>query len=444
MGETASTFCTDPRKFKVETDWPATLDTNMLILDKTTRKLQTPGKMQPYGIYAVASLLALPFGVLSAQHFANPLIGIFVGGSLFAYTVILAGMLKTQAPPFLKMWLRRKHTGAPRSVADLAGVRIDFVGDKGPNELVDGLIHTRRNELQRIIRVTLPKRNQAEMAIWLEAFFEYLSSIQDTRFQIIFPEMVDGKKREMLLIASLILTPPAKGKLDLPPLVRMQELLGQLIEKIVVLGAAPKVLGSAELRLLISNELGSASTRFNLHKDWRHVKNLGWEPSFRDIDIKPNDRHVQLNKHISSALCFDQLPGASSFTWLSTIMSDLPDARLSIFMTPAESGDPIRKFKNAHKYWQHHQEQGHESSEHQTSQMSFFLRFDSNDAYLLENEISMARKFLQSLGVKTKLQNNRQYQLLNWRATLPCATDPTLYKHLIAFTPTRQMTSATD
>lgn len=423
---------------------PPTLDTKMLILDKTTKKLQTQGKMQPFSIYALAAFLALPFGVLSSQQFNNPWIGIFAGGTLFAYTILLAGMLKRQAPSFLKKLMHRKHKGAPRTVADLAGLRIDFVGDKAPNELVDGLIHTRRGELQRIIKVQLPKRNQAEMAVWLEAFFEYLASIHDTRFQIIFPELCDGQRREMLLIASLILTPPVKGKLDLPPLVRMQELLGQVIEKMVILGAGPKVLSSAELRLLISNEIGSASTRFNLQRDWRHVKNLGWEPSFRDIDIKPNDRHVQLNRHISSALCFEQLPGASSFTWLSTILSDLPDARLSIFVTPAETPDPITKFKNAHKYWQHYQDQVGDSSEHRTSHMSFFLRFDSNDAYLLENEISMARKFLQSLGVKTRLQYHKQYQLLNWRATIPCAVDPTLCKHLIAFTPRRQMSSAAE
>lgn len=412
----------------------------MLILDKITRKVQTQGKMQPFGIYVLAAFLALPFGVLSAQQFANPWLGIFAGSTLFAYTILLAGMLKRQAPPFLKKLMRRKHVGAPRTVADLAGIRIDFVGDKAPNEVTDGLIHTRRGELQRVIKVILPKRNQAEMAIWLEVFFEYLSGIQDTRFQIIFPELGDGNKREMILIASLILTPPVKGKLDLPPLVRMQEILGQVIEKLVILGAGPKILSSMELRLLISNELGSPSTRFNLHRDWRHVKNLGWEPSFRDIDIKPNDRHVQLNKHISSALCFEQLPGASSFTWLSTILSDLPDARLSIFVTPAQDPDPISKFKTAHRYWQHNQE----ATEHRTSHMSFFLRFDANDAYLLENEISMARKFLHSLGVKTKLQYHRQYQLLNWRATLPCASDPTLCRHVIAFNSTRQMSNAAE
>ena len=444
----------------------------MLILDKTTRKFQASGaNKSSIAVGAAALGLSIPFGILTAQTLMNPLLGMLVGTSLFTYTILLANMARRQPPLFLKKILRRKHARAPRTITDIAGLRIDFVGDKATltDQSTDGLIHTRSGELQRLLRVTLPKRNSIEQrSLWLETLFEYLASFKDVRFQAIFPSISDGQNREMILVVSLILSPPTPGKLslDIPPLVRMQQVLGILLERLIILGSAPKIISSVDVRLLISNELGSLCTRFNLQKDWRHVKNLGWEPSFRDIEIKPTEKNVELGKRKSAAICIDHLPSGSDFTWLATILADLPDASSSIFVSPFISTDPINKFKHAHKYWKHHNGQNYvrmfdieqkkednergveapSNSESQplannatlpgkTAHMSFYLRWDSNDDYLLNNEISMSRKFLHSLGIKTSFNQQRQQQLLNWRATLPCAQDPSICKHLIAFVP---------
>lgn len=409
----------------------------MLILERTTKKYRSPARIDSYALGFVALSLCLPFGFLSGQYLHSTLLGLLLGTSLFTYTILLGKMLKRQPPLFLKKVLRRSHLRAPHKIGDIAGLRLDFVGDKVPGENTDGLIHTRTGELQRILRVTLPKRCQDIQSEWLETFFQFLSGFEDARFQVIFPEHSHGQNREMLLIVSHILSIPQKNRFPLPPLIRMQELLGSVIEKLLLLGASSKILSSQETRLLISSELGSMVTRFNLQQDWRYVNKLGWEPSFRDIEIKAQDKYMELEKKKSAVLCFEQLPGSdsirSNFSWLCAVLSDLPDSTVSIFITPWKIADPVQKFK--HKYWQYlNQDELEESSEHKTAQMSFFLRCDSNDDFLLENELSMARKFLQSLGIKTRIQGQRQQQVINWRATLPCAQDPSVCKHLIAFT----------
>lgn len=376
----------------------------------------------------MAAALSVPFGILSAEQLNNPTLGIFVGGSFFSYSVFLASLIKRQPPLIFKRLFPRKMNGAPKSITDLAGLKIDFVGEKGPNELHDGLIHSRRGELQRIFRIALPKRSNAQTSLWLETLFSYLSEFSDCRFQLIFPEESHNAQRDLILVASLILTPPSKDKLELPPLPRMQEVVGLLLEKLIILGAAPKLLSSAELRLLISNELGSETSRFNLQKDWRHVRNLGWEPSFRDIEVRAGDKFIKFARHMSSTIHLEQAPKTNRYSWLATVLSDLPDARVSMFLSPQDENETLKKLKTLANIVPS-KSQGAEPAL-QRAKISFYLRWESNDSNLLENEVALAQKFLNSLGIKSKSMSHRQFQLHSWRATIPCALDPEMQKAL--------------
>lgn len=415
----------------------------MLILEQARKKFQTPAQMDAYVLGSLALGVSIPFGILSAQFLKtwlggqSWLIGLVLGSSLFSYTILLAQLLKRQPPLFLKRLFPRKDIYRPRSIGEISGLRLDYVGNKDPQDSVDGIVHTRNGELQRMLRCTLPQRlSFSGQSVLLEMLFADLALFSNTRFQIIFPEADNGRRKEMVLIASHMITRSAQcPKEDKPPLAQMQELLDRLLERLITLGISPKVMNAFEVRQLISEELGSSGTKSQLNRDWRSVGNLGWEPSFRDILLKPNERYMQVANRRSFTFTVEQLPSNGSFEWLPAVLADIPHAHVSLFISPWTAADPISKLRMTQQLKKYSGEINNKDAivNPAAAKMSFFFRFDGHDAYQLESEVSTARKYLSSLGLSSSFHTQRQQQLQNWRSTLPCAPEQMNNKHIIAF-----------
>ena len=403
----------------------------MLILKQARKKPRSPARMNSYVLGSLALAVSLPFGVLSAQLLQSWVAGLVLGVSLFTYSILLVQLIRRQPPLFLKRLFPRKDLmHAPRSISEISGLKLDYVGAKDPQDTIDGVVHNRSGELQRVIRCALPQRISFESAgLLMEMLFADLSQFPKTRFQIIFPEAENGRRKEVIVIASH-LNSGAGDKDDTPPLVQVQKMLDRLLERLITLGISPKVLNAFEVRQLISEELGSCASRSQLNRDWRNVGSLGWEPSFRDNVLKPNDRFMQVAERKTVTIGIEQLPASGSFGWLSAVLADIPQAHVSLFISPF-NGDPLSKLRLAQQLKKHAAENSLVTP--CAAQMSFFFRFDGRDPYQLESEVSTARKYFQSLGINTIFHTYKQQQLQNWRLTLPCAQENGANKHLIAF-----------
>jgi hypothetical protein len=323
---------------------------------------------------------------------------------------------------------------AARSIGELCGLRLDYVGAKDPQDTVDGVVHNRAGELQRVIRCNLPERFWFNgQSLLLEMLFADLSQFNNARFQVIFPEADGGRRKEMIVVASYLLAKSGHpGSAGNPPMLEMQSLLERLLERLITLGIAPKVMNAIEVRQLISGELGSRATKSQLNRDWRNIGNLGWEPSFRDMVLKPSERFMQVADRRSITLAVEQLPASGSFEWLSAVLADIPEAHVSMFISSWSAQDPLSKMAVNQKLKKHSVDAGLVNPV--AAQMSFFFRFEGRDAYQLEADVSTARKYFASLGINnSSVYTQRQQQLQNWRSTLPCAQEQASNKHLIAF-----------
>lgn len=403
----------------------------MLILKQARKKLRSPAKMNSYVLGSLALGVSLPFGILSGQYLQSWMAGLVLGVSLFTYSILLVQLIRRQPPLFIKRFFPRKDLmHSPRSISEITGLRLDYVGAKDPQDTIDGVVHNRAGELQRVLRCALPQRITFEAAsLLMEMLFADLSQFSKTRFQIIFPEAENGRRKEMIVIASHM-NCGSSDKDDTPPLVQVQKMLDRLMERLITLGISPKVLSAYEVRQLISEELGSCASKSQLNKDWRNVGNLGWEPSFRDNVLKPNDRFMQVAERKSVTIGIEQLPSSGSFGWLSCVLSDIPTAHVSLFISPWQA-DPLSRLRLAKEMKKHSDANPLVSPA--AAQMSFFFRFDGRDPYQLESEVSTARKYFQSLGINTIFHTYKQQQLQHWRSTLPCAQEHSANKHLIAF-----------
>jgi hypothetical protein len=393
-------------------------------------------------VLALAALgVSAPFGLLSAGILRSSsawpawLVGLVLCLSLFAYTIFLALLMKRHRPLLLKCLFPRKDVHQVRSISEMSGLCLDYIGAKDPQDTLDGVVHNRAGELQRILRCSLPQHcSFAQQSMLLETLFADLARFDNARFQIIFPDASTGRRKEMIVIASALLpNSPEPAKDEPPPLVQMQSILEHLLERLITLGIAPKVMNAVEVRQLISAELGGCASRCQLHRDWRNVGNLGWEPSFRDIILRPSERFMQVADRRSVTISLEQLPALDTFEWFSVLLADIPFAHVSLFITPWRAGDAISKLLMTRKLKKH--SAGGRLATVPAAQMSFFFRFDGRDAAQLESEVAVARKYFVSLGInRSSLQVQRQeQQLQNWRSTLPCAQEQSHNKHLIAF-----------
>lgn len=408
----------------------------MLIIEQAKKKFRAPQKVNTYLLGLLALGLSLPFGLLSAYYLQSWLAGLVLGSSLFTYTILLVQLVKRQPPIFLRRFFGRKELSCPRNINETCALRLDYIGSKDPQDSIDGVVHNHAGELQRILRCSLPQRISFNgQSILLEMLFADLSQFEGCRFQLIFPETDNGRRKEMIIVASYMLVIGDQSpKQEAAPLVQMQNILDRLMERLITLGIAPKVLNAFEVRQLISQELGSSAGRSQLNRDWRNMGNLGWEPSFRDITLKANDRFMQVAEKRSFTMAIEQLPASGSFEWLSAVLADIPNAHVSLFISQFNASDPLTKIRMSQKL-KHHPSSSKENGlvVPSAAKMSFFLRFDSKDGYQLESEVSAARKYLASMGIHNSFHTHRQQQLQNWRASLPCAQEQNNHKHLIAF-----------
>lgn len=415
-------------------------DQRMLILEKARKKFRSAPKINTLLSCGIALGLSVPFGVMSAQLLQSSLAGLILGASLFTYSILLSRLLKRQPPLFLKRFFPRQEIHAHRSINEICGLRLDYVGTKDPQDSVDGVVHNRTGELQRVLRCKLPQKMGDNLqALLFEMLFADLSGFADTRFQMIVPACQGKFRQEMYLIASYKIAGTSSSCRDeKPPLTQMQEMLDRLLERLLTLGVAPRIMNSLEVRQLISEELSTCASRGQLARDWRNVGLLGWEPSFRDTVLKPCDRFMQVQERKSYTLAIESLPASNSFAWLSSTIQDLPNAQISLFLSPW-SGDSLGKLALERKIKKHSKETGGLVNP-AAAQMSFFIRFDGSDPYELECETSTARKYLSSLSIKSSFSTQRHMQLQNWRATLPFAQDckSADHKHTIAFMRSRR------
>lgn len=411
----------------------------MLILEQARKTSATQPRVRTYILAFAALGLSIPFGVLSAHFLQSWLAGLVLGASLFAYSILLAGLLRRQGPHFLKRLFVRKDLKVLRSINEYSGLRIDYIASKDPQDSIDGVVHNRSGELQRIIRCTLPQRGTSMQSLLFEMLFADLASFKNTRFQLIFTPAQGSSRRDLYLIASYkIASAVKKEKDEKPPLVQMQEVLDRLMERLLTLGIAPKILNATEVRQLISYELSGNSNRLQLTRDWRGVGNLGWEPSFRDKILRPHERYMQISNRKTFAFAAEQLPSSGSFEWLPLILADIPDAHLSIFITPWETPSLISKMRVKHKLKK--ASDGSELINPTAAQMSFYFRFDGEDQYELECNSSTARRYLLLQGITSSFSQQRNLQLQSWRATLPFAQEQKSAspRHLVAFMNSRR------
>lgn len=418
----------------------------MLILEQARKGFTRPKKLNTYLLGAISAAISIPFGILGAQMLNSWIVGLVLGSSLFTYTILIVQLIKRQPPLFIKRWLLpRREFNQILSINEYSGLRLDYIGGKDPQDSIDGVVHNRQGELQRILRCNMPSRlSMSGQSVLLEMLFAALSQYQNTRFQIIFPEADNGRRKEMFVVAShmIICGEQPIAKDEAPPLAQLQQVLDRLLERLITLGISPKVMNSFEVRQLISGELNGVERRAQLGRDWRNIGNLGWEPSFRDMVLKPSDRTMQVGDRKSSTMAIEQLPENGSFEWLSAVLMDIPDAHLSIFVSPFNANDPLSKIRMGQKLKRHSaaNADGAQLAPH-TAQMSFFLRFDGTDEYRIEAEATSARKYLRSLGIINGYHTHRQQQLQNWRATLPFAQESAANKHVIAFLQSSQQHS---
>ncbi len=414
----------------------------MLILQQARRRFKSPPKMNTYLLGLLAAGVSIPFGFLSAHILSfklgqqSWLAGLVLGSSLFTYTILLAQLLRRQPPRFLRRLFPRPESHSTRTLNDVTGLKLDYIGAKDPQDAVDGVVHLRSGELQRILRCSLPQRHSiSAQSLVLEMLFADLCLVPNTRFQIVFPEAFRGARREMLIVASMQLGRDAQAQKDeTPPLVQMQNVLDRLIERLITLGISPKVMTAVEIRQLISEELGICASKAQLNRDWRNVGNLGWEPSFRDLVLKPFDRFMQIAENRAYTFVAEQLPSNGSFEWLASALSDIPCAHISLFISPWNTNDPLSKLQLKRKLKKHALESTESAVVRPAAaQMSFFFRFEGRDAYQLESEVASARKYLASQGLNSSFFTQRQQQLQNWRSTIPCAQEQTQNRHLVAF-----------
>ncbi len=409
----------------------------MLILRREKSKSANPAKRNSLLLASFAFSVSLPFGILSARCLDSWLAGLVLGGSLFTYSILLAHLIKKQPPFFLKRILGRKDYQRIRSLNEFSGLRLDYVGAKDPQDAIDGLIHTRQGELQRAVRCILPQHfSIADQSLLLEMLFADLCKLENSRFQLIFPERESNSKQsEMIVVASLALQGSGTKKAassKVAPLDELKALLDHLIERLLTLGISPRLMNANEVKQLISEELGSCASRSQLKRDWRNLGNLGWEPSFRDNTIKAGERYMQVADRKSASLAIEQLPKSANFEWLAAILQDLPGAYVSIFVSPCRSDNLMNRLGLLNKIKkQMNREQGILTPI--AAQMSFYLRFHNRDAYKLEQELSTARKYFASLGIASSTSLNRQHQLQLWQATLPCAQEQAGNRHTVAF-----------
>ncbi|MBX9687913.1 MAG: hypothetical protein K2X27_14500 [Candidatus Obscuribacterales bacterium] len=409
----------------------------MLVLEQAKGKINSKLELNSLAFGGLALGLSVAFGLLGAEYLHSGIAGFFLGTSLFAYSILLAGMFKRQPPLFIKRLFSRKDLlKSPRTINELSGLRLDYVAAKDPQDNIDGVVHNRAGELQRLIRCALPERHQLSAnSLLLELLFADLASFEDARFQIVFPASDRASRKEMIVIASFLNVQKSGEEQDLmPPLLHLQEIVNRLLERLITLGIAPKIMNALEARQLISQELGSRASCNQLQRDWRSAGELGWEPSFRDLVLRPTERSMQVADRLALTMTLEQLPVRSGFEWLSAFLLDLPEAHLSIFLSPFNTAAPLSKLRLKQKLKKIAADSLDSFSEAAAAQMSFSIRFDGRDSYKLESELSTARKYLGSFGIKGSFTTQRQQQLQNWRATLPCAQAGTaVAKHLIAF-----------
>lgn len=454
VGKTASRSSVLHGKFTNIVDyWRGQLDARnafrrgklMLILEQARKGFRKPKKLNSYLLGALAAAISIPFGILGAELLNSWIVGLVLGSSLFTYTILIVQLIRRQPPLFIQQWFPRKEFNQILSINEYSGLRLDYIGGKDPQDSIDGIVHNRQGELQRILRCSLPQRlSLSAQSVLLEMLFAALSQYQNTRFQIIFPEGENGRRKEMFVIAShmIFCGEQPVGKDEAPPLSQLQDVLDRLFERLITLGIAPKVMNSFEVRQLISAELNGNERRGQTARDWRNIGNLGWEPSFRDMVLKPNDRFMLVGDRKSSTMAVEQLPENGSFEWLSAVLMDIPDAHISVSISSFNANDPLSKIRLGQKLKRHSAaNQDGAPLNPDTAQMSFFLRFDGSDEYKIEAEAASARKYLRSLGIINGYHTHRQQQLQNWRATLPCAQENLANKHLIAFTQTSQQHS---
>jgi hypothetical protein len=399
--------------------------------------------MNSYWLGAAALAVSVPFGFLSAELLRPwlaaqaPIAGLVLASSLFTYTILLVQLMRRQPPRFLRTLFPRKNFYTPRSINEMSGLRLDYIGAKDPEDRVDGIVHNRAEELQRIVHCQLPPSfsfsGQPQV---LETLFADLALVDNARFQVIFPEAESGFRKEMIVVASYQLAKTGRQAKsgEAPPLVQLQNVLDRLLERLITLGITPKVMNSVEVRQLISAELGSRAKRWQLDRDWRNIGNLGWEPSFRDIPLKPNERFMQVAERHSCTIAVEQLPASGNFEWLSAVLNDVPTAHLSVFSSSWDAADPLSKIR-LNKRLEQLKTIDAASLEPYAAQMSFYIRFDARNLFNLDIDVNMARKYFASLGInKGNSPTYRLQQLQNWRASLPCAQEQAQHRHLLAFT----------
>lgn len=405
----------------------------MLILKQAEKKALRQPQMDSFALGSFAVALSVPFGLLSAQLLHNWMAGLVLGSSLFTYSILLARLFRRQPPLMIsRLFPKKELMAAPKNASEIAGLRVDYVGGKDPQDNVDGIIHARGGELQRILKCTLPQgMTSSAQALLLEMLFADLAKFEKARFQLIFPESESGRPRsELFIVATQFHTDTLVDKDELPPMLRVQQVLDRLIERLITLGVSPRIMNAREVKQLISEEFGRCTGRSQLNKDWRSVGALGWEPSFRDKVLRSTDRCMQINERRAITFNVDQLPATRSFGWLSSALSDIPAAHASIFISPWSASDPISKIKLSQQVKKYGEAA---MLTPVAAQMSFYFRFDGKDVCDLECEVSTARNFFKSLGIGTSNSNQRNQQLSNWRASLPCAQEPAANKHLLAF-----------
>lgn len=400
--------------------------------------------MGTYLLLLVALAVSVPFCLLSARTFQNWLsageswlIGLVLGAALFTYTILLVRLIKRQPPVFLKHFLC-KDLHAQHSSSEISGLKLDYIGTRDPGEMADGVVHNRSGELQRILRCFLPAGSGASgQSLLFETLFANLSCFKNTRFQIIFPPADCVRRKEMFVIASY---QPAKCRKSVRDesfaLEQMQGVLERLMERLITLGIAPRVMAAAEVRQLISSELGGCTNRFQGSRDWRSVGNLGWQPSFHETVLRPSERFMQVADRRSCTIALEELPSSGNFQWFATVLADIPYAHVSLFITPWTARNPISKMRIAHKLKKKAAslQIAKDVQNPSAAQMSFFFRFEGRDAVRLESEVATARQYFYALGLRNNsLPAQVQQQLLNWRSTLPCAQEQVKAKHLIAF-----------
>jgi hypothetical protein len=405
----------------------------MLILKQARKKLGGVPKMNSLLLLSAALALSVPFGFFGAQTLNSYPAGLVLSVSLFAYTILLTRMLKRRPPLFLKRLFPRRDLSALRDARAISGLRLDYIGARDAEDGEDGVVHNAGGELHRILRCSLGQESSlAGQAELFETLFADLSQLENSRFQVIFPQADYGRRKEMFVVVTLLSQSRRPAWKSSASVAQMQSLSERVLERLITLGIAPRIMNALEVRQLISSELGACSNKHQQGRDWLNAGNLRWEPGFRDTVVRPAERFMQVADRRSFTIALDELPASSSFEWLPALLSDMPGAHLSLFITPSTL-NPLNRLTAQRKLQK--QSAGAGPAAHAAARMSFFVRFDNRNLQKLESAVAIARRYLSSLGINTSAspQSAREQQLLNWRATLPCASEQSSNRHLLAF-----------